>query len=319
MSTYAIGIDLGGTTVKAGLVSIDGKILQQISMPTEADKGPAIVAGQIGKAIKEISSPEYGDRILGIGVATPGIVNTDGNTVEAPPNFKGWDSFPLRDSIAEGLGNNIPLRIENDANAAALAEAKFGAGRGKKNFLFVIWGTGVGGGIIIDGAIYHGPHGGAGEFGHGSIDYEGPECNCGNIGCIESYVGQRYLSARAVRYLETRRDSKVWKLVQNDAAKIEPKVLYEAAKIGDRAATEIMTEAGELLGVAISSFMNIMNFDLAIVGGGISAAGDLVFKPMNQRVKKCVMAPLRPIAQVHPAHLGNQAGILGAAGLVMPE
>lgn len=319
MSTYTIGIDLGGTSVKAGVVSIDGEILHQISIPTEADKGPAIVTEQIVKAIKEISSTENYKPIIGVGVATPGIVSTDGNTVEAPPNFKGWDSFPLRDSIAEGLGNNIPLRIENDANAAALAEAKFGAGRGKKNFLFVIWGTGVGGGIIIDGMIYHGPHGGAGEFGHGSIDYEGPQCNCGNIGCIESYVGQKYLSARAVRYLETRRDSKVWKLVQNDPAKIEPKVLYEAAKIGDRAATEIMTEAGELLGVAISSFMNIMNFDLAIVGGGISAAGDLVFKPMNHRVKKCVMAPLRPIAQVLPAHLGNQAGILGAAGLVMPE
>jgi glucokinase len=319
MSTYAIGIDLGGTSVKAGIVTTDGKIVHQISMPTEADKGPDIVAVQIVKVIKEVTIAEYENRIIGVGVATPGIVSIDGNTVEAPPNFKGWDSFPLRDSIAGAIEKTLPLRIENDANAAALAEAKFGAGRGKKNFLFVIWGTGVGGGIIIDGAIYHGPHGGAGEFGHGSIDYEGPECNCGNIGCIESYVGQKYLSARAVSYLENRRESQVWKLVDNDPSKIEPILLYDAAMNGDSAATEIMTEAGELLGVAISSFMNIMNFDLAIVGGGISAAGDLVFEPMNQRVKKCVMAPLRPIAKVVPAQLGNQAGILGAAGLVLPE
>ena len=189
MAKYAIGVDLGGTTVKAGIVSREGEIIHQLAIPTEADKGPDYVSGRIVKAIKQVCSGiNYDNRIIGIGVATPGIVSTDGNTVEAPPNFKGWDSYPLRDSVAGALEDAIPLRIENDANAAALAEAKFGAGRGKKNFLFVIWGTGVGGGIIIDGAIYHGPHGGAGEFGHGTINHEGPVCNCGNIGCIESYV-----------------------------------------------------------------------------------------------------------------------------------
>ncbi len=317
MNKYAIGVDLGGTSVKAGVVSLDGKIINQISIPTEAEKGPETVANQIVKAIKEVSAEAFGKEIVGIGVASPGLVNLDGNTVEAPPNFKHWDSFPLRDTVFKGLANGLPLLIENDANAAALAELKFGAGRGEDDYLFVIWGTGVGGGIIIDGKIYHGPHGGAGEFGHGSIDYNGPQCNCGNIGCIESYIGQRYLSTRATKYLENKKESVVWKLVNNDASKIEPQVLYDAAMEGDAAATEIMSEAGELLGVAISSFMNVMNFDLAIVGGGVSAAGDLVFTPMNKRIKKSVMAPLRPVARAIPAQLGNQAGILGAAGLVM--
>lgn len=317
MNKCVIGVDLGGTTVKAGIVSFDGEIVNQLSIPTEADRGPERVVKQIVKAINKISAKTSGSEIIGIGVASPGLVSIDGNTVEAPPNFKDWDSYPLRDSVAIGIANNLPLRIENDANAAALAEAKFGAGRDKTNFLFVIWGTGVGGGILLDGKIYHGPHGGAGEFGHTSIEYDGPVCNCGNIGCIESYIGQRYLSARAEKYLEDKTDSLVWELVNGDASKIEPRVLYDAASKGDAAATEIMNEAGALLGVAISSFMNIMNFDLAIVGGGISAAGDMVFKPMNEQVKKRVMAPLRPIARVIPAQLGNQAGILGAAGLVM--
>ncbi len=317
MNKYVIGVDLGGTTVKAGIVSFGGTIIDQLSIPTQADKGPEIVVKQIIKAINEITAKANGNEIAGIGVVSPGLVGLDGNTVEAPPNFKNWDSFPLRDSIANGLGVSIPLRIENDANAAALAEAKFGAGRGEKNFLFVIWGTGVGGGIIMDGKIYHGPHGGGGEFGHASIEYDGPVCNCGNIGCIESYIGQRYLSARAVRYLKDKTDSLVWKLVNGNASEIDPRILYDAASKGDAAATEIMSEAGELLGVAISSFMNIMNFDLGIVGGGVSAAGDLVFKPMNEQVKKRVMAPLRPVARVIPAQLGNQAGILGAGGLVM--
>ncbi len=317
MKKYVIGVDLGGTTVKAGIVAFGGAIIEQLSIPTEAEKGPEVVVKQIIKAIHEIMAKANGNEIAGIGVASPGLVGIDGNTVESPPNFKNWDSFPLRDSIANGLASNIPLYIENDANAAALAEAKFGAGKGEKNFLFVIWGTGVGGGIIMDGKIYHGPHGGAGEFGHASIEFDGPKCNCGNIGCIESYIGQRYLSARAAKYLDNQTDSLVWKLVNGDASKIEPRILYDAASKGDPAAAAILNEAGALLGVAISSFMNIMNFDLGIVGGGVSAAGDLVFDRMNEEVKKRVMAPLRPVARIIPAQLGNQAGILGAGGLVM--
>ncbi len=317
MNKYVIGVDLGGTTVKAGIVSFDGKIINTVTTPTDAEKGPEAVSRQIAKVIREIKKAEKDKEIIGIGVASPGMVSLDGNTVEAPPNFKNWGSFPLRDAIVAELGNRLPLFIENDANAAALAESKFGAGKDEDNFLFVIWGTGIGGGIIMDSTIYHGPHGGAGEFGHSSIDYNGPVCNCGNIGCIESFIGQRYLSARATEYLESRKDSLVWKLVDHDASKIEPRILYDAAMQDDEPAKNIMTEAGELLGVAISSFMNTMNFNVAIVGGGISAAGDLVFQPMNKRVRESVMAPLRPIAKVLPAKLGNQAGILGAAGLVM--
>lgn len=317
MKSYAIGVDLGGTTLKAGIVTEDGSIVHEQSVMTEADKGPERVAHQIAEIIETISKEVNGTELRGIGIATPGMLTLDGNTVQSPPNFKNWHSFPLRDAVRDLLRNDVPLRIENDANAAALAEARFGAGRGEENFLFVIWGTGIGGGIILDGEIYHGPHGGAGEFGHSSIDYKGPVCNCGNIGCIESFIGQRYLSARAASYLHDKRDSLVWELVGEDEGKIEPKVLYEAAVRGDEAAAHIMTEAGELLGCAISSFMNTMNFSLAIVGGGISAAGDLVFRPMNERVQRSVMAPLRSIARVIPAKLGNQAGILGAAGLVM--
>jgi len=317
MKKYSIGVDLGGTSVKAGIVSFDGKIIDQKTEQTHAEEGPAAVARQIVNVIEKILDRKREEEIIGIGVASPGLVNIDGNTVEAPPNFKHWDSFPLRDTISAGLNNRLPLHIENDANAAALAESKFGAGKDEENFLFVIWGTGIGGGIIMDGKIYHGPHGGAGEIGHSSINYEGPVCNCGNIGCIESYIGQRYLSARAASYLESRSDSAVWNIVGNDISKIEPRVLYDAAKEGDTASIELLHQAGDLLGVAIASFMNTMNYNVAIVGGGVSAAGDFVFKSMNERVKKSVMTPLRPIAKVIPAQLGNKAGILGAAGLVM--
>jgi glucokinase len=317
MTHKALGIDLGGTTVKAGIVSGDGSIVAQISLPSLADKGPETVADQIVKSIYEVIGNEDLSSYTGVGVATPGILDPEGITVKAPPNFADWDEYRLGEAIAARLKYPLPIKVENDANAAAIAESKFGAGVGHDNFLFVIWGTGVGGGIIMDGKIYHGPHGGAGEFGHVSIDYKGPQCNCGNIGCVESYVGQRYLSQRAVKYLKLHTDSLVWRLVGNDPEAIEPKILAEAADRGDIYAREIMEEAGELLGVAIASFMNLMNYDFAIVGGGISAAGDLVFEPMNRRLKAAVMAPLRPIAKVIPAKLGNSAGILGAAGMVL--
>ncbi len=317
MGKDVIGIDLGGTTVKAGIVSAEGDIRRETSLPTLADDGPDRVADQIVKSIRglagETSLAEYG----GIGIATPGIIDPAGVTVSAPPNFKDWSEYRLGVEVARRLEEDVRIKLENDANAAAIAEGIFGAGKGIENFLFVIWGTGVGGGIIIDGKIYHGPYGGAGEIGHISIDYRGPSCNCGNTGCIESYVGQRYLSARAVERLRQRSDSLVWKLVAGDESAIEPKILAQAAGEGDSVAREIMEEAGELLGVALASFMNIMNFDLAIVGGGISAAGDLVFAPMNRRLRVNVMAPIRPTVRAIPALLGNRAGILGAAGLVL--
>jgi glucokinase len=317
MHKYVIGVDLGGTSVKAGVITGEGGIRNRMAVPTKAGEGPPVIAEQIVSIIGEVSRDIPPDAIAGVGVATPGLVRPDGNTVEAPPNFSDWDSFPLRDAISRGLGNKFPVAIENDANTAALAEAKFGAGRGHPDFLFIIWGTGIGGGIILDGKIYHGPHGGAGEIGHSSIDYRGPTCNCGNIGCIESFLGQRYLSARAVEYLSDKKDSLVWDLVGGDESKIDPIVLEKAALDGDKAALAFMTEAGELLGVTIASFMNTMNFDLAIVGGGVSGAGDLVFEPMNDSVRRRVMAPLRRIARVLPAQLGNDAGIKGAGGLVM--
>jgi glucokinase len=317
MKHKVLAIDLGGTTVKAGVVSSNGTIDKQTALPSLADHGPETVADQIVKSIYEVAETRDLSSFSGLGIATPGILDIEGITVKAPPNFADWNEFKLGEAVASRLNNPIPVKVENDANAAAIAESKFGAGRGHDNFLFVIWGTGVGGGIILNGKIYHGPHGGAGEFGHISIKYDGAECNCGNIGCIESYVGQRYLSSRAAEYLNSHKESLVWKLVDHNPDAIEPKILSEAANAGDASARKIMEEAGELLGVAIASFMNCMNYDYAIVGGGISAAGDLVFEPMNRKLRASVMAPLRPIAKVVPAMLGNNAGILGAAGLVL--
>jgi glucokinase len=310
-----IGVDLGGTTIKAGVVSAGGSILYQNKFPTLADRGPAVVVQQIATAIRDAIKQAGRTGTEGIGIGAPGVVDDEG-VVKAPPNFADWDVVPLKLEISK-LFRGTLIGVENDANAAAIAESKFGAGVDHPNFLFVIWGTGVGGGIILDRKIFRGPTGGAGEIGHISIDYKGPQCNCGNVGCVEAFVGQRYLSQRSAQKLQNHPESRILQLVGGDFSKIEPVYISQAAHEGDSVAREMLIEAGELLGVGLASVMNIMDLRVSIIGGGISAAGDFVMQAVQESVIRHVLKPLRNEIRVLPAKLGNNAGLLGAAGLVM--
>lgn len=314
-SNIVIGVDVGGTTIKAGIVTSDGAIRYSNKYPTCADKGPSTVIQQIRSAVQDALQQSNGSTVKAIGLGCPGVVDDDG-VVKAPPNFVDWDEVPLKSELSK-LFPGVNIAVENDANAAAIAESKFGAGVQYPNFLFVIWGTGVGGGIILNHKIFRGPTGGAGEIGHFSIDYNGPQCNCGNVGCVEAYVGQRYLSQRTAERLKIHPDSKILQLVNGDFSRIEPVYISQAAHEGDALAREILVEAGELLGVALSAVMNIMDLRVSIIGGGISAAGDFVMKATQDSVRRHVLKPLRKDIKVLPAQLGNEAGLLGAAGLVM--
>lgn len=314
-STSIVGVDVGGTTIKAGIVSTGGSILYQNKLPTLADKGPAAVVRQINEAVLDAVKQSGRETVGAIGVGCPGVVDDEG-IVKAPPNFVDWDEVPLKRELGL-LFPGIPIGVENDANAAAIAESKFGAGVNYPNFLFVIWGTGVGGGLIMNHKIFRGPTGGAGEIGHISIDYNGPPCNCGNVGCVEAYVGQRYLSQRSAEKLRKHPESRILQLVGGDLSKIEPVYISQAAHEGDAVAREILVEAGELLGVALASVMNIMDLRISIIGGGISAAGDFVMQSVQDSVVRHVLKPLKSGIRVLPAKLGNNAGLLGAAGLVM--
>ncbi|HAL55547.1 MAG TPA: ROK family protein [Bacteroidetes bacterium] len=314
-SKLVVGVDLGATTVKTGIVSDSGSILYQNKFPTFAQEGPSAVICQIQQSIRDALQQSNGSSVAGIGIGAPGVVDDDG-VVKSPPNFVNWDEVPLRGEMAKLFGG-LPIAIENDANAAAIAESRFGAGIQHPNFLFVIWGTGVGGGIILNHKIYRGATGGAGEIGHVAIDYNGPQCNCGMRGCVEAYVGQRYLSQRTAERLRTRPDSKIMELVGGDYSKIEPYFISKAAHDGDPLAREILLEAGTLLGVALGAVMNVMDLRVSIIGGGLSAAGDFVIRAIEESVKAHVLRPLRKEVQVIPARLGNNAGILGAAGLVL--
>ena len=311
---YAIGVDLGATTVKTGLVSSEGKILVQTKLPTLGERGPKAVIQQIRKSVEEIQVHAKGKRLKGVGIGSPGIVDEEG-VVKDPPNIKGWHRVALQREIKKYF--SMVVKVENDANVAAIAEAKFGAGRRHPNFLFVIWGTGVGGGIIMDGRIFRGPSGGAGEIGHVSIDRNGLRCNCGSRGCVEAYVGQRYLSKRTIARLKTHPRSKILKLVSGDIRKVEPMYISRAAHDGDALAREMFIESGTILGVALGGVMNVLDLRVIIIGGGVSAAGGFVFEAIRKSVRSHVLKPLKQDIVVVPAKLGNSAGILGAAGLVL--
>lgn len=323
----AIGVDLGATTVKAGVVDKKGEILANRKVETFAEKGPTVVIRQISFTIRELLNQSRGEEIIGIGIGAPGVVTLDGGIVKHPPNFSGWTEVSLGSEIQKEF--RLPVKVENDANVAALAEARFGAGRGHADFLFVIWGTGVGGGIILNGDIYRGPYGGAGEIGHVTIDYNGPLCGCGNHGCVEAYVGQRYLSERTrerlsslLREQKTQPEnppSKIVELVKGNFTLIDPYIISLAAQQGDTLAHEILKEAGELLGVGLASVLNVLDLRYVIIGGGISAADAFVFEAIERSVRSRVLKPSKEHIRVVPAQLGNTAGMLGAASLIWPR
>ena len=312
-----IGVDLGGTKIKLGAVNQNGEIIKSISVDAEAAKGPATVISNIVTGCKElINCGKFPvSSVRGIGIGSPGSVDLDGGTVKYPPNFPNWEVVRLGDEVSKGL-DGLPVEVDNDANAAVAGEAKFGAGKGCSNFFLLTLGTGVGGGIIIDNKIFRGVTGAGAELGHVSINYEGAPCKCGNIGCVEAYVGQRYFSESTAEKLKKNPNSKIHELINGDYSKLEPLIIFKAAEIGDDFAIKALADYGFYVGVAITNFLNIFDFELVVVGGGIAAAGDFIFEPMRKTVKERALSVHRNKFKIVPAELGNKAGILGAAALV---
>jgi len=317
--TFAVGVDVGATTIKAGLVDRKGKILEQYSSDTMANKGPTVVLQQIALAIDKLFKHQKKTACFGIGIGMPGIVVPGGGVVRYPPNFADWKEVDVAAKIQKTFG--LPVIVENDANAAAIGEAKHGVGRTYRNFLFVIWGSGVGGGIILDRKLYRGPHGGAGEIGHVSIDYDGRPCNCGSKGCIESYIGQRYLSKRTKEIIEAAPSdgfsSKIQGFVEGNLNKIEPAIISRAAEEGDQTAIAILQEAGELLGYALASALNILDLRLVVIGGGVSAVPSFVYRAIESGLRSRILQSHKTEVRVFRSELGNSAGIIGAASLAM--
>ncbi len=372
---YSIGVDLGGTDIKAGLVSSEGDIFCRVVLPTDVEVGkPKLVAARIAEAVRQVivkaesvgievisalkhtlrsplstekesespglhsgQHPVDDSLEIGVGLGAPGLIIAETGVIHFSPNFPGWTDIPLVDYVNTELaklnlskisvgrepqtGTNgkyepVLKAMDNDVNAMTLGEFRHGAGVGYKNIVALTLGTGVGGGVVIDGQVYHGSQNTAGELGHTVVEPDGRYCGCGNQGCLEAYAGAKNIVERTQEKIETGR-STILVSAAADEASLTPRKIAEAAQAGDQLATEVFTETGRYIGIALTSIAHILNPQIAIIGGGIAEAGEeLLFEPIRAEFSKRAMdIPAR--MKIVKAHLGNDAGIVGSAMLAL--
>lgn len=312
--TLSLGVDIGGTGVKMALVDRRGRIhqLQKFASPTKAS--PAVFLGTINRWMRGFVGRDQFRTLRGIGVGVAGDVDQAHGRVRLSPNLQ-WHNVPLKALLRKHLPP-IPLVVDNDANAAAWAAYWVETHRRAKNLVCLTLGTGVGGGLILNGALYRGATGSAGEIGHMTIDPTGPACPCGNHGCLERYIGARALVERACQAVQEGEQSVIIELVGGNLQAVTPLVLQQAAQRGDRLARRIWQEAGERLGVALASLVNIFNPDRIVVAGGVARAGRLILAPAQRVMRRRAFPVPGHAVHLSLSHLDQDLGVVGAALLV---
>ncbi len=299
MGAYSVGVDLGGTNLRVAAVDSEGVILQRVSLPAVYDCGPERVVEDIVSVIDSIRKPMGTAGMRGVGIGLPGFIDTEAGVVMGAANLPGFQDFPIRDEIQQHLGT--PIILENDANAAALGELWMGAGRDVKDLMLITLGTGIGGGIVIDGKVLHGFRGMAGEIGHMTVYPDGNPCGCGNCGCLEKHASATAIAAMG-RMLLLGRDV--------TAARV-----HQLAKEGNEHAKLIFESMGKALGIAIANLINVFNFPLYLISGGPLPAWDFFAPTMFYEIGKRSFSYRHSSARIEKALLGSDAGLFGAAYL----
>jgi glucokinase len=314
---YFIGIDLGGTNIKFGIVSEKGKVLQKGVLSAQVNLGRGAILNNMNKAVEEsLSFARLKNiKIKGIGVGSPGTVNLNSGKIEGScPNLPQMVNVNLKGWLSKSF--KFPIYVDNDANVMALAESKFGAAKGYKDALCLTLGTGIGGGIILDGKLFHGSNFAGAEFGHMTICYNGRKCNCGGIGCLEMYASAPAMVKDARWLLRRDRKSVIRELIQEDASKLTTEVIFEAEKKGDVLASNVINQACAYLGAGIASAVNLLNPQVVVIGGGVSEGGLSFIRRIEKEVKGRAFPSATKNLKVVRAKLGNDAGFIGAAMLV---
>lgn len=299
------------------LADESGKIADRVLHPTGAAEGLEAVVGRIATMIKELS-PGGGVDAIGLGI--PGPLDPVKGMVYDPPNLPGWTDVPLRDMVRERLGahKDLPIVLVNDANAAALAEFRFGAGAGYnggapvKHLVYLTISTGIGGGVITDGKLLLGQNGMAAELGHIVIDLWGPRCSCGNRGCLEAMASGTALAREGYMVVKARRPTSISDAAGGDPERVTAEMVVEAAQGGDPEARELMKREGMLAGVGVVNCIHSFNPQLVVLGGGVSNAGALLFDPVRATVQERIMPAYKGTFEIVQAGLGGDSGALGA-------
>src|SRR5687768_2597454 len=313
---YIIGVDLGGTNIVAGAMPEDGS--REIAIrtePTRADQGAESVVDRIARMIDTVIAEtiaETGakrDDFAGVGIGSPGPLDRERGIVIVTPNL-GWRNFPLRDEVSNRVG--LRASLDNDANCATLGEWWCGAAKGARNVVGLTIGTGIGGGLILDGRLYHGASDVAGELGHTSIDSTGRRCKCGNYGCLEAYASGPNIAERAREAIASDETSLLRDLVGGQLEMITAQTVYDAATQGDEIAREVVRDTAKFLGIGVANLLNIFNPDVVVIAGGVTQAGEALFEPMRAEVRRRAFKPAVEACRIVAASLPGTAGVVGA-------
>jgi len=316
---WILGADIGGTNIKVGVMPFEGGApLAMRTLPTEAQRGAQSVVERVLRSMREAMDEVFAshgggkETVAGVGIGSPGPLNRETGLVIDTPNL-GWRNFPLRDLISNDIG--LPAWLDNDANCATYGEWWMGAGKGTRSLVGVTLGTGIGGGIVLDGELFHGVSDAAGEIGHMTIDFTGRKCKCGNYGCLEAYASGPNIAARAIEGIDAGADTALLDLVDGHLERITAHTVYEAVVQGDAYANEVMVETAKILGAGVANLINIFNPEAVVISGGVTRAGDHLFVPLRAEIRKRAFLSAAEACQVLPAQLSDTAGVIGAAGL----
>ena len=322
-SQFIVGVDLGGTNIVVCAMSADGSQQHGLrSEPTRAEEGADGVITRMARMVNEtveITMQEAGvtrDAFRGVGIGAPGPLDREAGIVLVAPNL-GWHNVPLRDRITALTG--LPAALDNDANCATYGEWWIGAAKGAHNVIGVTIGTGIGGGLIFEGKLYHGSSDVAGEIGHTTIDQTGRRCGCGNYGCLEAYASGTAIAERAREALSYEQVSILPDLVGGDVSKITAATVYAAAAQGDAVATEVVRDTARFLGTGLANLLNIFNPDVVVIAGGVTQAGEALFGPLRAEVRRRAFKPAVDACRIVPGTLPGTAGVVGAVATFIAQ
>lgn len=317
MDNYVVGIDIGGTKLATVVADDSGKIVNKVRKPTLADKGPEyamqLLFDMVYQTIEEASLEL--EAIRAVGVSCGGPLDTKTGVVYSPPNLPGWDAFPLKEKLESEF--KVPTTIENDANACALAEYRFGGGRGYDVVLYMTMSTGIGGGIVVNGKIFHGANDSAGEVGHQILLPDGPQCGCGKRGCLEALCSGPAIARRAKEAVRNESNSAILALANGKLDAVKSEHVLEAARQDDSLAQKLIDETAYYMGWGIANLVNVLNPDIVLLGTIAIAAGDILLNPIRHTVSSFAMARPAEAVKIMPAQLGDALGDLAAIALVV--
>ena len=319
MKTHVVGIDIGGTKLATVVADTTGNILNKVRKPTLADRGPEYALQLLFDMVREtVELAGLGqESISAIGVSCGGPLDTKTGVVYSPPNLPGWDALPLKAQLESEF--QIPVRVENDANASALAEYRFGGGRGYNAVLYMTMSTGIGGGIVLDGQVYHGANDSAGEVGHQILLPDGPPCGCGKRGCLEALCSGPAIARRAQTAVRNEKTSAtvLLDLAGGRVEDVRSEHVLAAARRDDALALRLVEETGYYMGWGIANLVNILNPDIVLLGTIAIAAGDLLLDPIRKTVSEFAMTRPAEAVKIEPAQLGDTLGDFAAIALVV--